>query len=39
VWAWSGDGLCDVEWMMDARLHCPMHVEEGSWGEIKTLYR
>jgi hypothetical protein len=33
------DGLCDVEFMADAQLSCPVHTREETWGRIKTLYR
>jgi hypothetical protein len=33
------DGTCDVEFMLDAVLACPVHTEESSWGKIKTFYR
>jgi len=33
------DGVCDVEFMLDAQLSCSVHLEPRSWGRIKTLYR
>jgi hypothetical protein len=33
------DGVGDVEFYMEAEFFCPVHVEEQSWGRIKTLYR
>jgi hypothetical protein len=33
------DGTCDVEWLIDGQLFCPVHTEDRSWGAIKSLYR
>jgi hypothetical protein len=33
------DGVCDVEWLWDASMHCVVSVESSSWGAIKGLYR
>jgi hypothetical protein len=33
------DGLCDVEWMMDVQLACPVSTEQSSWGRVKNFYR
>jgi hypothetical protein len=33
------DAVCEVEFLCDASLACPVHVTEGSWGKIKSLYR
>jgi hypothetical protein len=33
------DGQCYVEWLAAATLACPVAVEDGSWGEVKNLYR
>jgi hypothetical protein len=33
------DGVCDIEWVIDAALTCTISVEESSWGAIKGLYK
>lgn len=33
------DGLCDVEFLIDAAVLCSIGVEDESWGKIKNLYR
>lgn len=33
------DGLCDIEWCLEAVMNCPVATEGQSWGQIKTLYR
>jgi hypothetical protein len=33
------DGTCDVEWLWDVALWCPIDVEYDSWASIKALYR
>lgn len=33
------DGLCDVEWLMEAVMACEFAVESQSWGKVKSLYR
>lgn len=33
------DGLCDIEFMMEAALKCAVSVEDASWGQIKNLYQ
>jgi hypothetical protein len=33
------DGTCDVEWLWDVEMGCPIGVEYDSWASIKALYR
>jgi hypothetical protein len=33
------DGLCDIEFMIDAEVRIPFGVEGQSWGRVKSLYR
>lgn len=33
------DGVCDVQFLWDCDLICPVSVEPRSWGSIKSLYR
>lgn len=33
------DGTCDIEWLFEAALSCPVPTEGKSWGRIKGLYQ
>jgi hypothetical protein len=33
------DGLCDIEFMIDAEVRIPFGLQGESWGRVKTLYR
>lgn len=33
------DGFCDIEWLIDVQMKCPVGVEESSWSQIKNIYR